>query len=92
MIDIHENLDPMTYYLVLMPTYVFAEKIAAIETVVPKSAKDSMVFPFHETTFPRVQTRYGKKKTTADWYKPSAMYSQNFAFVYSRPRMPRMYN
>lgn len=75
-----------------MPTYVFADQIAATETVVPKSANDSMVFPFHDTTLPRVQAAYGMKNTTADWYKPSAMYSQNFAFVYSRPRIPLMYS
>ena len=49
------DLDPITYYLVLIPTYVFADQIAATETVVPKSARDSMVFPFHDTTLPRVQ-------------------------------------
>ena len=41
--------------------------IAATDTVVPKSAKDSIVFPFHEMARPRVQVKYGMKNTTADW-------------------------
>ena len=72
-----------------IPTYVFAAKMAATDTVVPKSASESIVFPFHEALIPVYQRRYGMKKTTADWYNPSPMYSQNFVRVYSRPRIPR---
>ena len=56
-----------------IPTNVFAAKIAATATVVPKSASDSIALPFHDTAEPKVQTANGIKNTTADWYKPSSM-------------------
>lgn len=41
--------------------------MAATDTVVPKSAKESMPLPFHETAIPRVHAQKGMKYTTADW-------------------------
>jgi hypothetical protein len=38
-----------TYYLVLIPTYMFAAKMAATDTVVPKSASESIPLPDHDT-------------------------------------------
>lgn len=72
-----------------MPTYVFAAKVAATDTVVKNSASESIVFPFHEALIPAYQRRYDMKKTTADWYNLSPAYSQNFVRVYSRPRLPQ---
>lgn len=40
------------YYDVLRPTNRFAAKIAATDTVVPKSAKDSMGFPVQDVALP----------------------------------------
>jgi uncharacterized membrane protein len=54
-------------YRVLKPTKRLAQKMAATEAVVPKSANESIAFPFHETAVPYVHTTHGMKKTIADW-------------------------
>ena len=49
-----------------MPTKVFAEKMAATATVVPKSARESIVLPVDDNGRPMVHVKNGMKKTTAD--------------------------
>lgn len=56
----------VTYYLVFMPTKKFAAMIAATATVVPKSAKESIVLPFQDTEIPAIlHSVHGIKNTTA---------------------------
>jgi len=45
------------YYRVLRPTNRFAEKMAEIATVVPKSARESRVLPDHENCAPPEKDR-----------------------------------